>query len=828
MCTEAVRTFVSQLREARLLPPAEQQEAERLAQTAGRPADLAGELVRRGWLTPYQANQVARGRGGELVVGSYVILEPLARGGMGHVFKARHSYLRRLVALKLIRPEHRLSQDSVQRFQREACLLAGLEHPHIVQAHDAGTLGDVWFLAMELLAGLTLDRLLEQSGALPVGEACLYALQAAVGLQHAHEHGLVHRDIKPSNLFLTAAGVKLLDLGLARPQASSDGGPAGGLTRTNTLMGTPDYLAPEQALDASRADARSDLYSLGCTLYFLLAGRPPFPGGTLAQKLLRHQQAVAVPVETLRPDVPPAVSALVRRLLAKDPGQRPAGAAEVASCLAPFAAAAPPRLPAAIPTGVSAGGLTGPGAAGAATAAAPSLIDSSPTGPQRGFTLVADSVALAPPPVAALPPAASPVVLPVAAVIPVVAPLAPPGPWGSRRVGLVAGVAVGGALALLVAALALGWFSPSGGATGAQGPQAGKPPGQAAGPPPPKEIAELWLKLAAPQALKPSGQLEWAEPVGKPFDVDPALLNEPPFRKVFLNDLKEFGYKGDLLKRPFGKDGVSHQFHKKQPFEVLGRRYPKGLHIPLLQPESYNRVRYVLGKRARSLHGAAALADSTLRGNLPPHAYRFAIFADDQLRWRSSALKNYGAHETFELDVRGVDVVELRCYPENDPDPWSATVWLDPFVIVDPSPSASAPPKVAAEPKPAPPAPKPDPGPAAAGAGEPSLNVMSELTASDPLDARRRGARCKIWQLKLTRGKRYEFDMKQTPGTRVDPFLRVEDAAGKVLAEDDDGGGGLNARIVFTASETGVYRLVATSCFGNQTGSFLLTARELP
>src|SRR5207302_5038885 len=187
-----------------------------------------------------------------------------------------------------IRQDQRDSADILERFQRETRLLAELRHPHIVQAYDAGLAGDVWFLAMELLEGIDLAGLVHQRGRLPVGLACEYIRQAALGLQHAHQRGLVHRDIKPSNLFLTAEGVKLLDLGLARPQAA---GAQGELTQNNSVMGTPDYLAPEQAVDPRKAGARSDLYSLGCTLYFLLTGQPPFPEGTLTQKLLAHQQA---------------------------------------------------------------------------------------------------------------------------------------------------------------------------------------------------------------------------------------------------------------------------------------------------------------------------------------------------------------------------------------------------------------------------------------------------------------------------------------------------------------------------------------------------------
>jgi serine/threonine-protein kinase len=384
MNTSPVTAFLSQLRQAQILEEAQLAEADRLGQTATRPADVAGVLIKRGWLTPYQANQIARGRGGELLLASYVILEPLATGGMGQVVKARHRYMGRTVALKFIRHDQRESADSVQRFQREVRLLAELRHAHIVHAYDAGNVDAVWFLAMELLDGIDLDRLVRRHGPLPVGQACDFIRQAALGLAHAHERGLVHRDIKPSNLFLTAEGIKLLDLGLARPQAVGDEKQPGDLTRANTVMGTPDYLAPEQALDPRRADARSDLYSLGCTLYALLTGRPPFPEGTLAQKLLYHQTAEPPAVEALRAEVPAALAALVRRLLAKAPAQRPASAAALTAELGPLAAPGPDWLADA-------------GRSKSTSVPASSLAGAKTDAPERGFTLTTESLSPASP-----------------------------------------------------------------------------------------------------------------------------------------------------------------------------------------------------------------------------------------------------------------------------------------------------------------------------------------------------------------------------------------------------------------------------------------------
>src|SRR5262249_36087000 len=287
-------SLVDALRQYRLLDGTQLEEVNRdVPSRFPEPKALARELIQRGWLTPYQANQLLRGRGQELVPGSYVLLERLGEGGMGQVFKARHRVMRRLVALKLIRKERLLNPRAVRRFQREVRAAAQLSDPHIVLALDADQVGSSPFLVMEYIEGAAdLARLVKGSGPLPVEQACEYIRQTALGLQHAHQRGLVHRDIKPANLLLTADRklVKILDMGLARlDHPSADGDGSSTLTGEGTVMGTPDYLAPEQALEAHTVDVRADLYSLGCTFYHLLTGRVPFPTGTLLQKLNKHQ-----------------------------------------------------------------------------------------------------------------------------------------------------------------------------------------------------------------------------------------------------------------------------------------------------------------------------------------------------------------------------------------------------------------------------------------------------------------------------------------------------------------------------------------------------------
>jgi eukaryotic-like serine/threonine-protein kinase len=302
--------------------------------------DLASELVRRGWLTSYQSGEAISGRAGELVLGSYVLLEPLGEGGMGRVFKARHRLMNRLVAIKVICPELLKNRGVVQRFRREARLAARLNHPNVVLAHDAQEVNGRHFLVMEYVEGITLAELIRCNGPLPAGEIADYGRQAALGLEHAHAQGLIHRDIKPANLLIAGQVVKVADLGLARLDA--DGPLDSAATEVGQVLGTVDFLAPEQAADSRRADARSDLYSLGCTLYYGLTGEVPFPDGTRVEKLLRHRLEAPQPLEQLRPDVPVGLCAVVARLMAKQPADRYPSAAAVAAALSPWCSSTAP------------------------------------------------------------------------------------------------------------------------------------------------------------------------------------------------------------------------------------------------------------------------------------------------------------------------------------------------------------------------------------------------------------------------------------------------------------------------------------------------------
>jgi serine/threonine protein kinase len=274
-------------------------------------------------------------------VSRYQLLGKLGRGGMGQVYLARHVLLKQLVALKVLPPERLQDRRAVARFYREIEAVGRLKHPNIVAARDAGEADGVHYLIMELVDGADLARLLEQLGPLPIPDACELVRQAAVGLQHAHEHRLVHRDVKPSNLMLAADGqVKVLDLGLARLLPDE---PAPGQDQTPSawMVGTWDYLAPEAVTGGRPVDARSDLYSLGCTLYKLLTGRVPFGKPTYEAPLQRVLARLQEPVPSVRqhrPEVPEELAALVHRLLARDPAERFASAAALAEALRPFAA----------------------------------------------------------------------------------------------------------------------------------------------------------------------------------------------------------------------------------------------------------------------------------------------------------------------------------------------------------------------------------------------------------------------------------------------------------------------------------------------------------
>ncbi|QGJ69054.1 Hypothetical protein PBC10988_7190 [Planctomycetales bacterium 10988] len=308
--------------------------------------DLLSEaLVESGLLTLWQHRMIVEGRAQRLLggrhrgffVSSYKLLKHLGTGGMNSVFLAEHTVMRRQVAIKVLSLSGEDDEAFLERFRMESRAIASLDHPNIVRAHDFNSDGDVYFLVMEYVEGKDLHHLVKERGPLPFEMAADFVRQAAEGLFHAHENHLIHRDIKPANLLVDRKKVvKLLDLGIARlHSADTEHEEECSITRASAdnILGTADYLAPEQALDSHTVDARADIYSLGCTLYFLLTGHPPFPRGSLAQRMLMHQMQEPPAIYEDRPNAPPGLVEICQKMMAKKQDERYQTAKEVAAAL---------------------------------------------------------------------------------------------------------------------------------------------------------------------------------------------------------------------------------------------------------------------------------------------------------------------------------------------------------------------------------------------------------------------------------------------------------------------------------------------------------------
>jgi len=307
---------------------------------------MAAALIRRGSLTTFQARKLLTGISKGLVLGPYRILAPLGKGGMAKVYLARDQRGGPPVALKVLPPHWAREEERLlKRFRREMEISKQVDHTHLARAFEAGVANGVHFIALEYVPGKTLFKTVNTGGPLAPDIAARLFAEAADGLAHAHERGLVHRDLKPSNIMLTPAGhAKLLDLGLAlREGEDGDSTVIGG---QGIVVGTMDYVAPEQTRDAAAVDYRSDLYGLGGTLFFALTGRPPFPGGTTQEKIRRQRKERPPRVEEYNYDVPEGLADLINELLQKDPAERPASAEIVRNRLRRWAAPAlPPDSP---------------------------------------------------------------------------------------------------------------------------------------------------------------------------------------------------------------------------------------------------------------------------------------------------------------------------------------------------------------------------------------------------------------------------------------------------------------------------------------------------
>jgi serine/threonine-protein kinase len=325
------------LRKSNILPAARLKAVSDLATLPPEPAKAAAVFVQRGLLTKFQAAQLLAGRHKGFRIGPYVIQEQIGRGGMGAVYQAEHLDLSRKVAIKVLAPGKGEDQNlALERFLREARSAAALDHPNIVRIHDVARHNETPYLVMEFVDGDTLQQCVDLGGPLPFEAAAEYVAQAAAGLQHAHEKGFIHRDIKPANLIRDRLGaVKILDMGLARSGDARD--KLTELLDEGAVVGTADYISPEQAMNSPDVDARADIYSLGATLFTLVAGKAPFEGNT-TQKLMQHQLRTAPPIRDINPDVPDELAAVIAKMLAKKPDDRYQTAAEVVDALSRWAA----------------------------------------------------------------------------------------------------------------------------------------------------------------------------------------------------------------------------------------------------------------------------------------------------------------------------------------------------------------------------------------------------------------------------------------------------------------------------------------------------------
>lgn len=351
--------------------------------------DAATKLVAAKLLTDWQAEKLLEGRVRGYFLGKYRLLKMLGSGAMGSVYLGEHVIMRHRVAIKVLARKLLSKPGYIDRFRQEARAAASVNHPRVVRAFDVDEVGDVHYLVMEFVEGENLRDIILRDGVPSCDAAAEYIRQTAEGLHAAHESGLIHRDIKPGNLILQSGNqVRILDLGLAR--LGDDDEMSLTILHDNKMIGTVDYLAPEQARNCHDIDCRADLYSLGCTLYYLLTGRPPFPSGTLPQRLMAHQATPPKNVRQRRPEIPEALAAICHKLLEKEPEKRFQTAAEVEQALAAFLRGKPLTF---APPSAAAGGVyrAGDGSSGSLVEFARSSAASASHGSGKDYTRTAPS-----------------------------------------------------------------------------------------------------------------------------------------------------------------------------------------------------------------------------------------------------------------------------------------------------------------------------------------------------------------------------------------------------------------------------------------------------
>lgn len=338
------------------------------------PVELAKALQRKKIVTRWHCEKLLQGKYKGFFLGKHKLLGHIGSGGMSSVYLAQHMKMGDLRAIKVL-PQSKLGKSSyLARFQQEAKAIAALNHPNVVRAHDIDNQGDTHYIVMEYVDGDDLQTIVKKKGPLSFDKVANYMAQSARGLQHAHEVGLIHRDVKPANILINSAGkVKILDLGLALFADEAEASLT--IDFNDKVLGTADYLAPEQALNSHQVDHRADLYGLGCSMYFLLTGHPPFPDGTIAQRIAKHQKEMPTEIRKIRPECPGELEGICWKLLQKDPKFRYSDATQTAEALEEWLAKSRANKPVSVGGGGSSLKLGDEGAPGDSRAGSSAAID---------------------------------------------------------------------------------------------------------------------------------------------------------------------------------------------------------------------------------------------------------------------------------------------------------------------------------------------------------------------------------------------------------------------------------------------------------------------